>query len=199
MLAPALWVPWKATVSVPTCQKEQGLREVLQRLWWELLTASSTSWLLLKAYVGRADCCFLQNVMWAELKKPFEMSKPEPHRHEMRQLQQLYISWSPIRASCLFFHLLPCFCTYGMSVTLQGAKSDCWPTPKNPLFFVGLILYQLSFLSWFSSQRICMNAHKKKRWDCGVGGMNLWSTSVYLQRYKERLTLEDFSFPSCID
>lgn len=107
MLAPALWVPWKATVSVPTCQKEQGLREVLQRLWWELLTASSTSWLLLKAYVGRADCCFLQNVMWAELKKPFEMSKPEPRRHEVRQLQQLYIPWSPKRASCLFFSSSP--------------------------------------------------------------------------------------------
>lgn len=29
-----------------------------------------------------------------------------------------------------------------LSVTLQTAKSDCWPTPKNPLVFFGLVLYQ---------------------------------------------------------
>lgn len=63
-----------------------------------------------------------------------------------------------------------------LSVTLQVAKSDCWPTPKNPLFFVGLILYQLSFLSWFSSQRICMNAHKKGD---GIVGLEAWTCGAH--------------------
>lgn len=36
----------------------------------------------------RLTASFLEPFVWAELKDPFQTSKPEPNHHEMRQLHQ---------------------------------------------------------------------------------------------------------------
>lgn len=106
---------------------------------------------------------FLKNVMRAELKEPFEMSKPEPHHHEMRQLQQLYISWSPKRVSCLFFSSSPLL-LYLWHCHLANGQIRLF-TPKNALLFVGLVLLPVS---WAGS------AHRGFIWMPTKKEMELW-------------------------
>lgn len=140
--------------------------------------------------------------MWAELKEALWniQTRALPPWNETTAAR-IHLKVTKKDILSLFFIFSLASVPMAPSVTLQGAKSGCWPNntnhPKKSTAFCWISSLPVSWAGL--AHRGFVWVLTKKRWDCVVGWVNLWSTSVHLQRYKERLVLEDFSLSSYID